>query len=244
MDFQKLSKIGLETRWKKQFSETKQHIINNNSKFSGEKARIIGFIMGDGSINSSDRNGHHHDIRFYPDNLRVAKIFMRDFEYLYLKKPKLKKLKNYFSLHISSKPAWEDLRKIGDFSSLKWEFPKILFSEEEKIEWLKAIFDCEAYVNVKKKNINFQTVSKKGIISIQNLLKELGIESKIYPYKRNNPKWNINYLLFIWGKANIYNFAQRVGFNHSLKKKKLKNISRCARTANGRVSKTRVRKDF
>lgn len=227
MDFYKLSKLGLKARWEKQQNPVKQHIINNHHNFSKEKARIIGFIMGDGSITFDDSSskGNHHDLRFYPDNIDVANIFINDFEKLYLKKPNLRKLKNYFILHVSSKPAWEDLKKFGDLSSLKWKFPKGLSSKEEKIEWLKAIFDCEAYVSIKKKNISFQTVSKRGIVSVQNLLKEFEIDSKIYNYKRKNPKWNTNYLLFILGKENIYKFKQKIGFNHPLKKEQLDKIS-------------------
>ncbi len=246
MDFYQLSQLGLKARWGKKFSPLKNHIENNHKKMLKEKARIIGFIMGDGSITSDDSSskGNHHDIRFYPDDITVANLFTQDFQRLYLKKPIFRDLGNYFSLYSSSKPAWEDLRKFGDFSSLNWTFPLSLISKKEKIEWLRAMFDCESYINIKKKNISFQSVSKKGIYSIQNLLREFGIDSKIYIYQRKNKRWNTNYLLFILGRENVYKFAENIGFNHTLKQKKLNIIGRRARMVNGRVSKTRVRKDF
>ena len=240
MDFYKLSKLGVKARWKKEHNAVKEHIKSTHHNFLKEKARLIGYVMGDGSItaNDSPSKGSHHDIRFYPDDLQMVNLFVKDFEKLYLKKPVIRKLKNYFSVYSSSKPAWEDLKRLGDFTSLNWEFPYSLLSKEEKIEWLRAMFDCEAYVDTKKKRISFQTVSKQGASSVQNLLKEFGISSKIYIYKRKNPKWNTNYLLFVSGKENVYNFSEKIGFNHSLKKKKLSRISQRAGVVNGTVSKT------
>ena len=236
MDFSKEASII----WNKRFSPLVNHIHKKHKKLSIEKARIIGFIMGDGSItaNDSPSKGSHHDIRFYPDDINVAEMFIKDFEKLYLKKPAIKDGVNHFIIHVSSKPAWDDLVKIGKFNSLNWEFPESLSSKKQKIEWLRAIFDCEAYVDLKKRRIVFQTVSKGGAFSIQNVLKEFDISSKIYTYQRKNPKWNTNYLLFIMGKENVYNFAKEIGFNHALKKNKLDTISRRTRVANGTVSKT------
>ena len=114
--------------------------------------------------------------------------------------------------------------KIGKFNSLNWKFPNFN-SKEEKTEWLKAIFDCEAYVSIKhRKYINFQSVSKTGIYSIQKLLKEFEIESSIYTYKRKNPKWNLNYLLFIRKKENLNKFNKSIGFNHLKKQERLNQI--------------------
>lgn len=200
--------------------------------------------MGDGSLNSTDNSlkGSHHDIRFYPDDLTMANLFIEAFEKLYLKKPSIKNLGRYFRLHISSKPAWQDLNKFGEYDSLNWTIPRSFLSKEEKIEWLRSLFDCEAYVDVKKKRIVFQTVSKKGINSIQKLLDELGIKSKYYIYKRKNLNFNLNYLLFVSRFENISRFSEMIGFNHLRKKKKLDYICRCARKVNGAVSKTVARK--
>ena len=103
MDFYKLSRIGLKSRWDKQYNFIRQNIQNNHHNLLKEKARIIGFIMGDGSITKDDSSlkGGHHDIKFYPDDKDIAYKFMQDFEKLYLKKPSIKKLENYFVIHVS-----------------------------------------------------------------------------------------------------------------------------------------------
>ena len=241
-DYSELSKIGLKSRWEKYHNPVKEHIKDKHLKLKKEKARLIGFLMGDGSLTSMKnyQNGKHHDIRFYPDDSKMLKLFLDDFNKLYLKKPAFRKLKKYYIVHVSSKPAWEDLMSISKFESLYWEFPKILQSKGEKIEWIKAIFDCEAYVYPSKSRISFQTVSKRGVESIKELLNEFGITSKVYSYKRKNPNWNINYLLFINGKENVKKFYKVIGFNHSKKQEKLKRICQCARAVNGTVLENRA----
>ncbi len=110
--------------------------------------------------------------------------------------------------------------KIAEFGSLNWQFPNQFKSREEKIEWIRAIFDCESYVG--PKNIQLQSVSEKGINSIKELLEEFGVNSKIYRYKRKKKKQNTNYLLFISRKENIRKYLKLIGFNHPKKLKKLK----------------------
>jgi intein/homing endonuclease len=195
--------------------------------------------MGDGSLTTKESSlkKYHHDIRFYPDHIILAELFSKDFEKLYLKKPYIKKEENYFIVHISSKPAWKDLFSIASFSSEKWELPEGYFkSLEEKIEWLRALYDCEGYVG--KKVIQIQSVSKKGIESIKELLNQLGIRSSICIYKRKNPNHKINYILSITGRDRFLSFFKLVSFNHPNKKKKLLELCRCARTVIGTVSKT------
>jgi hypothetical protein len=227
MDFFKLGKIGAKAHWKKYNGPIIEHITNNHSVFLKEKARVIGFIMGDGSITRIDRCPalQHHDISFYPDDEVMLNLFLDDFEKLYLKKPRVKNLGKYYCVRVNSKPACDDLRSYGSFSSLEWKFPIKLKTQEEKIEWIKAIFDCEAYVG--PKDIRIQSVSKQGIESVQKLLNDLGISSKIYTYKRKNKNHNLNYILCITNKENIKKYNSLIGFNHSKKSIKLKNMPAC-----------------
>lgn len=226
-DFKKLSKFGLKARWAKVHLPVVNHINQNHRSLLVEKARLIGFIMGDGSLTCRESHfkKRYSVLTFYPDDERMLKLFLSDLEKLYLKKPRVKNLGKYYSVRADSKPAWEDLRTYGDFSSLNWEFPKRLKSKVEKIEWLRAIFDCESYVG--KKDIRIQSVSKKGVYSIQKLLNEFGITSKTYKYKRKNKNWNVNYILSIMGKENIKKYSDLIGFNHSKKQIKLKNMPAC-----------------
>jgi hypothetical protein len=225
-DYKVLSQLGLKARWAKQHNKVYSHIKNNHSNLKLEKARLIGNIMGDGCITSIESHSRfpRHDIKFYPDDLNMANIFISDFEKLYLKKPKIKNAENYYKVLVSSKPAWKDLIDLTDFTSLNWKFPeRILKSQEEKIEWLKSIFDCEGYVG--QRRIQIQSISKGGIFSIKKLLEELEIKSSICIYQRKNPKWNKNYILTIFGKERLLTFYNLIGFSHAKKQEKLRQIA-------------------
>ena len=222
MDFYNLGKIGAKAHWEKLHKPIINHIQKNHTYLFKEKARLLGFIMGDGSISKLGKpaSTQNHDICFYPDDNQMLSIFLSDFEKLYLKKPKVKNLGKYFSVRVSSKPACDDLRSFGEFTSLKWELPKKLKSLPEKQEWLRAIFDCEACIG--KRQIQFQSVSQKGVESIKQVLQEFGIDTKIYIYDRKHINWNLNYILVISKKENIVKYKDLIGFNHSKKQEKLK----------------------
>jgi hypothetical protein len=221
MDFNKLGRIGAKAHWKKVNQPIIDYIKDNSSNFLKEKARIVGCIMGGGYITKEDRpaSKQHHDVGFYPDDTQTLEIFLKDFEKVYLKKPRMKNLNNYFSVRVSSKPACDDLRTFGKFTSLEWKLPSKLKSKEEQIEWLRALFDCEAHVG--RRQIQFQSVSKLGINSIKLLLQKVSITPKVYTYNRQHKGWNLNYILVICGRKNIIKYKDLIGFNHSKKQEKL-----------------------
>lgn len=192
-------------------------------------SRLCGYLAGDGSISTwKEKNGStHYEIQFYPDTIELAELFKKTFESLFLISPHIYPLKNYFRVRIGSKAIFYYLNSIDLFKSLTWHVPfEILNSNVNKIEFIKAFFDCEA--NVGSKSICVQSVNKKGLESIKFLLKELGIMTrKIYSYKRKNINWNINYLLFITGKENLKKYFCSIGFNHKLKMNKLSKLPAC-----------------
>lgn len=238
MDFYKLARIGAKAHWEKQNNPLKEYIKNTSLKFLMEKARIVGFIMGDGYISKLGKptSLQHHDICFYPDDKNMLDIFLSDFEKVYLKKPFKKELKNHFLARVSCKPACDDLRTFGDYDSLNWELPKKFSSKEQKREWIRALFDCESYVG--KNTINFQSVSKKGIESMKDTLQEFGISCNLYQYDRKHKGWNLNHILVISKKENLLKYEDLIGFNHTKKKQKLHEICQRARMVIGTVSKT------
>ena len=214
------------SRWHKIQARERIDIKKATQKYPELKARILGFLAGDGSVQvrTDKARTTHHDIVFYPDHESLVLIFIDAFARIYGKDPTVRKCKGFFSVRVSSKSACADLRESADFGVLNWNVPvNFLISSEFELEWLKAYFDCEGYVG--KKNIQLQTVNKKGLLNVQQLLLKHDIDSRIYEYKRQNPKWNINYLLFINKKSAIKTFFKKVCFNHSVKARKLKELS-------------------
>ncbi len=220
---------GIKQRWGKKLTKTKKElekkILPRHLEF---KARLCAYLAGDGAVlkrpaKKSKNSIFRYDIAFFPDNLKMAENFSSAFYALYGKRLRIiqDKKYNYLVLRCSSKIVYFDLIKICKFKSLEWNVPfDFLSTDSMKTEWLRAFFDCEAYVG--KNRINLQSVNKKGIYGIKKLLKILGIEtSRVYEYKRKQKTWNMNYILELRGKTELKNYLNLIGFNHSLKQQKL-----------------------
>ena len=86
-----ISKLGVKARQRKIKKDLLdgEKILKNKLKskeFTLILARLCGYIMGDGSIihgKERNRNAIHYDIRFYPDDLDMAKIYIDSFEKIY-----------------------------------------------------------------------------------------------------------------------------------------------------------------
>lgn len=222
-----ISCLGVQARNKGRLQKENETIslLNNKTNNPADMlylARICGFMCGDGNISVRvDKNKHnHYEVRFFPDDLDMAYVFMDTFEKFYGKRPKLTNMKNFYNVSACSKTAAQHLKNNFTFGVYNWRAPmNILNSDANKIEFVKAFFDCEAHVG--KRSICVQSVCKEGLLDIKEMLFSLGINSKIYVYKRKNKNWKDNYLLFIMGKENVIKYHKLVGFNHSVKKIKL-----------------------
>jgi len=223
MNLSERNKANIMSRWEKIHSEERKNINIDYLVLS----RLCGFLAGDGSLiigEEKNRKAMRYSVRFYPDTLELANLFVDSFEKVYGKVPRVKKLKNYFRVSITSKVAALHLKDIASFGTMNWNIPSfILDSGEHIVEFVRAFYDCEGYVG--KNRIDVQSVNKEGLLSVKNLLNELRIDSKFYTYERKNPNWNTNYILVISRKENIINFARLIGFNHSVKRMKLNKIA-------------------
>ena len=224
-----ISPLGVNARINKMKREEQEFL--SRLKHSKEQnylllSRICGFLVGDGSVSMrKEGNRTHHDIGFYPDDENVAKLFIKTFYELYYKESRIREEEKYFRIGVESKLACKHLLSIIPFSSLSWEVPhQILINEECKKEFIRAFFDCEAYVG--KRIIQVQSVNQSGLKEIMNLLKEFEIESKMYEYHRKNKNWNTNYLLCIMKKDSRERYLNNIGFNHLSKQKKLEGYAR------------------
>jgi len=227
----RISKLGVDARLKKMKGEEQElfsRIENSKEQSAILLSRLCGFLIGDGSVfirKSKNSDGPHYDIRFYPDDETVANLFMKTVYELYHKKSRIRKEEKYFKIGVESKLACNHLLSIIPFASLSWKIPhQVLINNECKKEFIRAFFDCEAYVG--KRIIQVQSVNQQGLKEIMNLLREFGIESKMYEYHRKNKNWNTNYILCIMKKDSRERYLNNIGFNHLSKQKKLENMPR------------------
>ncbi|MBU3940386.1 MAG: hypothetical protein KKH88_00460 [Nanoarchaeota archaeon] len=220
-------KKAVNLRWEKHHKKFVDHVnkFKNNINHIEMKSLLCGYLAGDGSVSkySYPNKSKHYDIRFYPDKLEVAEIYVRTFLEVYKVKPRIKRDNNYFRVSIKNKIAYLDLTSIMEFGTLSWRVPFSFFiNEKAKANWLKGFFDAEAYVG--NRMIQLQSVNKGGLEDVKKLLEIFNIESKIYKYERKNKNWNINYLLTIMKKDSRKRFLNEIGFNHKGKLDKLNNL--------------------
>lgn len=222
MKFSMRNKLNSISRWNKIQNKERKYIESHKDQYLHLKSRLFGFLAGDGNILIGNRRTNfHHSVRFFPDHESLIAPYCEAFLKVYNKQPKIQKLKNHYLLNIDSKVVVQDIVKDIDFGLLKWNVPrKILIKDNHKIEWLKAFFDCESYVG--KKHIKVQSVNKLGMEQVKELLLEFDIKSHNYQYSPKNPRWNTNYILIINKKSDRKKYLDCIGFNHSLKQKKLK----------------------
>ena len=209
-------------RWQNIYARETLRIHENTAKNPELKARLIGYLMGDGSVTvRKEANGTiHYQMGFYPDDPEMRKSFLRAFTKIYDRKPRVRRLQGHYSVRIESKPIVCDLLSYGSFRSLEWKISRqITESTSSTVEFLRAIFDSEAYVG--KKGIVLQMVNKEGIAKIQELLGMFNIKSTIYTYHRKQINWNTNYILCIGRKTDRASFLKHIGFCHGRKRRKL-----------------------
>ena len=216
--YKRIGQIGLKRRWEKEHSK-----VRINPRLSKEKIAINAYLCGDGYIaaRKSKNNIVHHEIQIILDNFQlceyVVNLFIKEFNI----KPRIEKRKDdCLSVRIDSKPMCIHLLSLGKYKSLKWAIPKNL-NKEQIIEWIKCFFDCEAYVNLKKKIIQVKSINHQGLNSIKNNLAILGIESKVYgPYYPKNKKHS-SYSMLNITKLDVLKYKRLINFHHPDKRNKL-----------------------
>ncbi len=222
MNLSKINKLKAKARWRKIQEKEKKCIQNNKNKYLHLKARLLGYLAGDGNILIGNKiSNFHHTIRFYPDHKSMIIPFCEAFSKVYGKTPKVKKLHNYYFVHIDSKVIVRDIINSAKLGVLNWEIPyKILDNKNCRKEWVKAFFDCEAYVS--KRYIRIQCVNRTGIKQVKKMLDKFGILSNTYSYTPKNRNWNTNHILVIGDKKMRKKYLNIIGFNHELKLAKLR----------------------
>ncbi len=222
MSLAERNKKNIISRWRKAHLQDREYIRENGNKNLHLKSRLLGYIAGDGNILVSGKGKcTHNTLRFYPDHESLITPYEEAIKTIYNKKSKIKKEKNYYSLTIDSKPLIEDITSICYLDTHNWKIPNFVLKEKiNQIEWIKAFFDAEAYVH--NKYIRVQSVNSQGLIQIKYILKNLGIHSRIYEYTPTKKEHNKVFMLTIYRNEAKKRYLCLIGFNHTIKLKKLK----------------------
>jgi hypothetical protein len=221
MDFTERNKKVAEARWKKELSEKKKEILDNNESLF-LKSVICGFLAGDGSVQiRKEKTFFHYQIDFFPDDHLMLKTYQDAIFKIYNKTCSVRRRDNVFAVRLTSRIITEDILKYARFGVKEWTLPHKLFSVKgAKEAWLKAFFSAEAYVT--DKIIRIQTINKEGMKEVSCQLESIGIQNNYYEYSPKNKNHSGVSIVIITKKAARKRFYDTIGFWHSKKTEALK----------------------
>jgi flagellar protein FlaI len=185
---------------------------------------LAGLIYGDGHINSNA-------VQFVNSNTRLVKKFVDSIEEMSTHKVWVK---DYGSF--SRAQVWD--KNLCNFFQGEYNLPfgnktkifqlneKLLASSNDELAlFLKGMFDCEASVNLRAGAIIFSTSNTDLAVKMPLMLLRYGINSSTYVAKKDG-KGNPGpyYTIHIYGLDNIISFYYNIGFYHSKKSDKLRQL--------------------
>ena len=201
-------------------------------------ARLLGFILADGSIGI--RKGRFKDGRGRMYNGTKARIRIHNAceEVLVQAKKDLEDefgivAKRYERSDCNCEVVETKYQKVVNqfvelgvpvgFKSDKIRVPRIVFesSNKFKAQFLSALFDCDGYIDKSGRVLDYSSKSRRFLEDLQILLTHFNIESSI---RIKNAKFNgrvfENHRLFISDNCSVENF-KKIGFNNLFKQERL-----------------------
>ena len=217
-----------------------------------EMARILGFVLSDGTISKrkgkwKDGRGYWYNgtksrLRIFCDDENVLKRAKEDLEnefglYVKIYKRNDCNCSVVQSLHAKVIDKINNLGvPLGNKAGII-RVPNIVWQSSNKFKanFLSALFSCDGYINQTGIGIDYSSKSKKFLEDLQLLLTHFNIESVIR-VKNAKCKGKIykNYRLFITDNTSVENF-KKIGFVSKFKQ---------ARLQKHKFNKTKKRKTF
>jgi len=205
---------------------TLKMIKQQTEKITPAKARILARLKADGSIS---KIGTDYKISYEVKDVEQLKSFEQDIKNVY--GLGMKWLTNRSGItglpiplvRVRSKLALEDLLKFGKFRSKNWTVPTQILNARKDIqkEFIRAFYDDEGSVIVKRHEIRLYSINKKGLEQIKDMLKKFNIKTKIvggYGKRRNVHSLTINKI------KDIKIFKEEIEFGLKRKQGKLLKI--------------------
>lgn len=204
-------------------------------------ARLLGFVIGDGSLNKRERRTKDSRGNWYNSNRQRLRFFNQEKELLNLVQKDLSQNFGYAPQILYPKNRCEHVNVISQeictcFNELGVPFgkkssiievPKIILKSSDIIqrEFLKALFSCDGTVSQHTYMVEYYSNSKKMLQQISCLLHQEGIACKIRPkIAKLNGKTFKSFRLYISGQENLVRFHDKIGFYSLSKQEKLKKM--------------------
>jgi hypothetical protein len=175
---------------------------------------VHAYLCADGYVIKGEKRKYYR-VGFRNTNLTLLKDFKIRFEKIF--KDKIKLREGERCEKCSKKIYLKLTEKFGSFYSKEWKTIKL--SKRLSQIWLRAFFDCEGWVYNKthqNRHIGLDIINEEGLDEIIKMLNLLGIRTIKKVVKRGKM-----FRLFIYGRENLIEFREKIGFLHPDKKKKL-----------------------
>jgi len=188
-----------------------------------EKAEIIGLLCAEGCDFDRDQLYYEYDYRRNNTYRRIYKESRIEFSNLN------KTLQNHFqhlmwivykykptltgngNMKIYRKNIINDLRSYTRFGSHKWNVPNSIMSSNSdiiKLYFCRGYFDGDGSVNIKRKEIEADSVNGSALENVQELLRSTDISSRLKHYK-NRSRIMIRDLKKFYKVANLIHLEKR-----------------------------------
>ena len=173
-------------------------------------------------------NGTKRRVRLISASEHILKTAKEDFEAEFnIQAKKYKKGKeNCYVIETKHRKVLEKLNSLGvplGLKSHKIRVPNIVFesSNKFKINFIKALFSCDGYVDKRGREIDYYSKSRKFLEDLNILLSHFKVQSTIRNKIVNlNNKIFHNYQLYITDHTSLENF-KKIGFVDKLKEERL-----------------------
>lgn len=185
-------------------------------KFNKNLSIIHAYLCADGYVikNPETQKQKYYYIGFRNTNKTLLKDFEDNFYKFFGVKPR--RCKDGRSV-VQNKELYYLLTQDFSYYSKEWELPNL--NNDNLRYWLRAFFDCEGWVFVKKaqnRHIGLDSIDHSGLNQIKNAIKEFGIESILKVLNNRN-----TLRLLIYKKESLIKFQRKINFLHPDKKAKL-----------------------
>jgi len=187
-------------------------------KFDENFSAVHGYLCADGYVikNPESQKHKYYHIALRNTNDILLQDFSNRFFVIFGVRPIICKDGR---ARVQSKEIFYKLTKNSSFYSKEWTLPKL--SKNNLRFWLRAFFDCEAWVEVEKgknRRIGMDSINQTGLMKIHNQLSDNFKIDSIIKEKKNGKIFR----LCIFGKENLIKFSDEIGFLHPAKKEKLR----------------------
>jgi len=186
---------------------------------SPELMQIIGYLLGDGSVKE-------RCLRFKDLDRQVLEAYWELIDKVFNIQGRIASM--------NDTKAW--LLEINSFYLCQWLKENIISRKDEFLSqlgqlpqdqiaaFLRGIFDAEACVGLKSKQIVFAITNGMMAKVTQLLLLKTGIPTGLYKKERKSSKWKDYYVLYISGRSALAKFLREISFSSKQKLQRLDDV--------------------